>query len=185
MQIVKNLVKRVPKRTKGLRRGFAKPEVPPNYGEDYKINQKNWDYYRGQIQESLKIANKAYWRSKLEADLVEQSRIELVTLRKRRPDDKLEELLKKKQCGGFITWPNGDDPVHFVIEQSQAKALWSAKDSTLRPVSVFVEGREYECRLNVCDRHPCKSRRAKKLEEIENIGEFLFGSNFLWNFFSY
>ena len=117
------------------------------YKQNYSWNRSNWEYYQGQIEASVRNANKAYIRTKLESSLVDHTRVEIPALRLRRNEDTIDSLKKKGQVACSLVSDHGHETIHFVIEKNQARGVNKLKDKHLRHIFLYIEGKEYNCRF--------------------------------------
>lgn len=139
--------------------------------DPYANTRANWTFYQGQIQAALLASNKAYIRTKLESSLLQENVVEIPALRFRTKADTVLALKEKREVAcvlndDYYTETDAQTgevkrkgrEIHFVLEMNQLKQIRKLKDSTLRPMRLFIEGRLFDVRFLDLHVHPSKHR---------------------------
>ena len=114
-------------------------------------------------------SNKAYLRTKFESSLLNENVVDVPALRFRTKHDTITNLMTRKEVACVLNddhYVETDQEtgkiikrgreIHFVLEMSQLKAIRKLKDSTLRPMRIFIEGQYFDVRFLDLHIHPGK-----------------------------
>lgn len=108
-------------------------------------------------------------RTKFESTILDENIVDVPALRFRRKEDTIIRLKEKREVAcvlnddhyverdeetGEITRRGRE--IHFVLEMMQLKAIRKLKDSTMRPMRVFIEGKYFNVRFLDLHIHPGK-----------------------------